>query len=30
MEKKIIELSAFHYVENMKKFRDNLKIDKIE
>ena len=30
MEKKIIELSAFHYVENMKKFRDNLKIDDIE
>ena len=30
MEKKIIELSAFHYVENMKKFRNNLKIDNIE
>ena len=28
-EKKIIELSAFHYVENMKKFRDNLKEDNI-
>ena len=30
MEKKIIELSAFHYVENMKKFRDNLKEDNTE
>ena len=30
MEKKIIELSAFHYVENMKKFRDNLKEENIE
>ncbi len=27
MEKKIIELSAFHYVENMKKFKANLKED---
>jgi len=27
MEKKIIELSAFHYVENMKKFKNNLKED---
>ena len=27
MEKKIIELSAFHYVQNMKKFKDQLKID---
>ena len=30
MEKKIIELSALHYVENMKKFRDNLREDNIE
>ena len=30
MEKKIIELSALHYVENMKKFRDNLKEDNFE
>ena len=30
MEKKIIELSALHYVENMKKFRVNLKEDNIE
>ena len=30
MEKKIIELSAFHYVENMKKFKDNLKEENIE
>jgi carbonic anhydrase/acetyltransferase-like protein (isoleucine patch superfamily) len=30
MEKKIIELSAFHYVENMKKFRDNLKEENIK
>ena len=27
MEKKIIELSAFHYVENMKKFKSKLKED---
>ena len=27
MEKKIIELSAFHYVQNMKKFKDQLKVD---
>ena len=30
MEKKIIELSALHYVENMKKFRVNLKEENIE
>ena len=30
MEKKIIELSALHYVENMKKFRDNLRENKVE
>ena len=30
MEKKIIELSALHYVENMKKFRSNLKEDNVE